>query len=78
MTVGTQFAITMTLLTLGGVWLDGQFPKVAPLWTILGALFGIVAAMMNLIREVLEDDRKLKNEDRSAKTGSKKPGTRKP
>jgi len=64
----------MTLLTLGGVWLDGQFPKVAPLWTILGALFGIVAGMMNLIREVFEDDRKLKIERESAKPGSNKPG----
>ena len=68
-----QFAITMTLLTLGGVWLDGQFPKVAPLWTILGALFGIVAAMMNLFREVFEAEQKLKIKDGSAKDGSSKP-----
>jgi F0F1-type ATP synthase assembly protein I len=52
-TAGTQFAVTIVLLVLGGRWLDGRYPGSEPLFTVLGALLGIGAATYNLIRQVL-------------------------
>lgn len=52
-TAGTQFAVTIVLLVLGGRWLDGRHPGSEPLFTILGALLGIGGATYNLIRQVL-------------------------
>ena len=40
--------------------------------------FGILAAMMNLFREVFEGEQKLKDEDQAAKGGPEKPESRKP
>jgi hypothetical protein len=48
----------MTLLTLGGVWLDGKVEKVRPLFTVLGAVAGMAAAMTNLVLEVARSERK--------------------
>ena len=50
---GTQFAITIAALTLGGKWLDGKLTNLKPpLFTVLGALLGMALAMYLLIRSV--------------------------
>jgi hypothetical protein len=48
----------MTLFTLGGVWLDGKVEAVRPLFTVLGALAGMAAAMTGLILDVTRSERK--------------------
>jgi len=57
---GTQFCVVMTLFTLGGVWLDGKFEGLRPLFTILGALLGMVGAMTSLILNVLRNEQRRK------------------
>jgi hypothetical protein len=50
--VGIQFAVAIALFTLGGYWLDGKFPSVKPLFTVLGFLLGFVGATTSLIYQV--------------------------
>lgn len=57
-TAGTQFCIIMTLFTLGGVWLDGKLEGLRPLFTVLGALAGMAAAMTVLVLDVTRSERK--------------------
>lgn len=52
-----QFALTLTLLVLGGRWLDGKLDS-EPLWTVIGALAGILGGMASLIYQVLGSKRK--------------------
>ena len=49
--LGTQFALTITLFSLGGVWLDGRF-ETDPLWTVVLSLIGIVGGMLSIIYTV--------------------------
>jgi F0F1-type ATP synthase assembly protein I len=50
--VGIQFALTILLMTLLGIWLDGRFDT-GPLFTVLLLLFGFGGATWSLIRGVL-------------------------
>lgn len=49
---GTQFAVVITLFTLGGVWLDSKVERFRPLFTILGALLGMAGATAALVLQV--------------------------
>jgi len=49
---GTQFAIVMTLFTLGGVWLDSKVERLRPLFTVLGAFLGMAGATTSLYLQV--------------------------
>jgi F0F1-type ATP synthase assembly protein I len=50
--VGVQFAATILLLTLLGIWLDGRAGTGA-LFTVVFLLFGFVGATWSLVRTVL-------------------------
>jgi len=49
---GVEFFVTIIVLTLLGLWLDGRFGT-APVLTIVFTFFGFAAATWNLIRSVL-------------------------
>jgi len=51
--VGIQFGLTIALFTLGGIWLDGKFEGLRPLFTISGALLGFIGATVSLVYQVL-------------------------
>jgi F0F1-type ATP synthase assembly protein I len=55
--VGVQFAVTITLLTFLGIWLDGK-ADTDPLFTVLFLLFGFVGGTWSLVRAVLGEDKK--------------------
>ncbi|MGH2576798.1 MAG: AtpZ/AtpI family protein [Acidimicrobiia bacterium] len=50
--VGVQFALTILLLTLAGIWLDGTFDT-GVLFTMVFLLLGFVGASWSLVRQVL-------------------------
>ena len=50
--VGIQFALTILLLTLAGIWLDGRLGT-SPLFTVVGLLLAFGGATASLIRTVL-------------------------
>ena len=50
--VGIQFALTILLLTLLGIWLDGRAGTGA-LFTVVFLLLGFVGATWSLVRQVL-------------------------
>lgn len=54
--VGVQFALTILLLTLAGIWLDGRFGT-GVLFTVVLLLVGFVGATWSLVRQVLGPDR---------------------
>lgn len=49
--VGAQFAATLVIMTLGGLWLDKRLGTV-PLFLILGMLAGFLGATLALLRQV--------------------------
>lgn len=53
--VGIQFALTILVLTLLGIWLDDQF-STSPLFTVVLLALGFVGATWSLIRTVLAPD----------------------
>jgi F0F1-type ATP synthase assembly protein I len=56
--VGVQFAVTFTLLTLFGIWLDGK-AGTDPLFTVVFLLLGFAGGTWSLVRTVLgEEDKK--------------------
>jgi F0F1-type ATP synthase assembly protein I len=55
--VGVQFGLTIFLLTLLGIWLDGRFGT-RPLFTVVLLLLGFVGGTWSLVRQVLGSDRK--------------------
>lgn len=55
--VGMQFGIAIALFTLGGRWLDGQFPKLEPLFTLLGFAVAFVGGTVSLVYQVLGSER---------------------
>ena len=57
MSIGVQFGLTLTLLVLGGRWLDEKF-GLTPLFTVTGALVGIVGGMASVIYGVLGSELK--------------------
>ncbi len=54
--VGIQFTLTILLLTLLGIWLDGRFGTGA-LFTVVFLLLGFVGATWSLVQQVLEPDK---------------------
>ena len=57
MSIGVQFGLTITLLVLGGRWLDEKL-DLTPILTVTGALVGIVGGMASVIYGVLGTKRK--------------------
>ena len=57
---GIQFAVTIVLFTLGGIWLDGKVEGLRPLFTVLGLLLGFLGATASLIFQVLGTTKKKK------------------
>ncbi len=49
--VGLQFALTVGLLTMAGVWADGKWGT-SPLFTLIGTSVGFGAGFFNLYRAV--------------------------
>ncbi|MGH8990277.1 MAG: AtpZ/AtpI family protein [Acidimicrobiia bacterium] len=54
--VGVQFALTILILTLAGIWLDGRF-ETDPLFTVVFLLLGFGGATWSLIHQVLGPDK---------------------
>lgn len=54
--MGVQFALTILLLTLLGIWLDGRFGTGA-LFTVVLLLLGFVGATWSLVQQVLGPDK---------------------
>ncbi len=50
--IGLQMAAIITLLTFGGVYLDKNKWFEFPLFTILGILIGVAAAMYYIIKSI--------------------------
>jgi len=55
-----QFGISIALFAWAGIWLDGKFRSLAPLFTLLGLALGFCGATVSLVYQVLEPDRKKK------------------
>ena len=65
--VGVQFALTVLLLTLLGIWLDERLGT-GPLFTVVLLLLGFVGATWSLVHQVLGPDKpdKPKKPDKTA------------
>ncbi len=50
--IGTSLAVSVLLGVLVGRWADGHWGR-RPLFTILGAMLGLVAGMYNFVRTVM-------------------------
>jgi F0F1-type ATP synthase assembly protein I len=50
--VGVQFALTILLLTLAGIWADDRLGT-GPLFTVVGLLLAFVGATYSLVKQVL-------------------------
>ena len=48
-----QYGIAIALFTVGGRWLDGRFPSLEPLFTLLGFALGFIGGTASLIYQVL-------------------------
>jgi F0F1-type ATP synthase assembly protein I len=55
--VGVQYAATILVLTLAGIWLDNKFDT-APLFLLVFLLVAFVGATWSLIQQVLSPDKK--------------------
>ena len=55
--VGVQYALTILVLTMAGIWLDNKF-ETSPLFLVVLLLVGFGGATWVLIREVLSEDTK--------------------
>ena len=55
--VGVQYALTILVLTLLGIWVDGK-ANTAPLFLLVFLLLGFVGATWSLIQQVLGPDKK--------------------
>jgi F0F1-type ATP synthase assembly protein I len=54
--VGVQFTLTILVLTLLGIWLDGRVGS-GPLFTVVFLLLGFVGATWSLVHQVLGPDK---------------------
>ena len=61
--VGIQYAGTILILTLLGIWLDNR-AGTAPLFLLVFLLLGFIGATWSLIRQVLGPDKQSKGEGR--------------
>jgi len=58
---GIQMGIIIALFTWLGTWLDGKYHTKTPWFTIGLSLFGVIASLVIIIREVIQmskDDEK--------------------
>jgi F0F1-type ATP synthase assembly protein I len=55
--VGVQYALTILILTLAGIWLDNKF-ETSPLFLIIFLLLAFVGATWSLVQQVLSGDKK--------------------
>ena len=55
--VGVQYALTILILTLAGIWLDNKF-ETSPLFLVIFLLLAFVGATWSLIHQVLREDKK--------------------
>ncbi len=58
---GIQMGIIIALFTWLGTWLDGKYQTKTPWFTIGLSLFGVIASLVIIIREVIQmskDDEK--------------------
>ena len=55
--VGVQYALTILILTMAGIWLDNKF-ETSPLFLIILLLLGFVGATWSLVNQVLSEDKK--------------------
>ena len=55
--VGVQYALTILILTMAGIWLDNKF-ETSPLFLVVLLILGFVGATWTLVREVLSPDTK--------------------
>lgn len=55
--VGVQFALTIVLLTLLGIWLDGRFDT-GVLFTVIFLVLGFAGATFSLVKGVLGADKR--------------------
>jgi F0F1-type ATP synthase assembly protein I len=53
MTLGIDFAITVSLFALLGYWLDGKY-STSPLWILILSFFGIAVGFYKFIRITLK------------------------
>lgn len=56
---GIQMGVIIALFTWLGTYLDGKYSSETPWWTIGLSLFGVIASLTLVIREVI----KMSNED---------------
>ena len=52
--LGTQLAVTVTLMFFLGRWLDDYFDNSSPILTIIFLFFGVFAGMYSFIKSVLK------------------------
>ncbi len=55
--VGVQYALTILILTMAGIWLDNKF-ETSPLFLVIFLLLGFVGATWSLVQQVLGEDKK--------------------
>jgi F0F1-type ATP synthase assembly protein I len=59
--VGVQYALTILILTMAGIWLDNKF-ETSPLFLVIFLLLAFVGATWSLVHQVLSEDKKPKDE----------------
>jgi arginine exporter protein ArgO len=60
---GIQMVLTILLFTFGGIKLDAYF-ETRPLWTALLAIFGVVIAMIFMIKAFMKPPSSRKKEEK--------------
>jgi F0F1-type ATP synthase assembly protein I len=55
--VGVQYALTIVILTMAGIWLDNKF-ETSPLFLVIFLLLAFVGATWSLVNQVLSEDKK--------------------
>lgn len=50
--MGTEFALTIILFTLGGLVLDRRLGRRVPVWTLAGLAIGMAGGLYRLLRQV--------------------------
>ncbi|WP_041987706.1 AtpZ/AtpI family protein [Capnocytophaga canimorsus] len=45
-------AIIITLCVFAGDWIDGKYPNLYPLFTVVLSLFGVFVALFSVIKQV--------------------------
>lgn len=51
---GIQMGVVIALFTWLGTYLDGKFKNETPYWTVGLSLFGVIAGLTLIIREVIQ------------------------